>query len=648
MRPAEVWNVDSAGLKTKLGSDVTCADAGSMVALAETSSGTIRLAAACEFDGSGDSGLVKVFDLELSATTSTWEWVEVGGSPLSVDPTGSTDGLLGFDLSWALDGTRLGMSAPNYGNGTSIELGLVRVYDFDGTSTWTQVGADIVGVQENEKSGFTMDLSGNGQTLVVGSPNKDTSGNTNTGAVRIYTLQSGTTWQFEQEIVGDAAGDVLGRGISVNSDGTRFCASSYAHNSDRGQVQVFDLSGGLWTSIAEFEGDASGDLLGFNNMGVSMTTTGQRLVMAAIGAQTNGIVQVFDSFTLAPSLAPSASPAPTVAKNLNMTKFDWDIFALPDLTEIELSEDAETSEIILHYNISIRDTKIQAFESDCVTPIPDNVTSLTSESITTSTTHTNFSIAVDIHQDTIMDYPSVWTDVDVGQGLISICVRLDLVLDDPAETSVNFYEQKLFVNVGLLSGFTITGIDLTRLEATEETGTADVEYNVTACHCNAARTCIDTVLTQGSDVYLCVETTAANIEISEIRDLTMAQGAFNTTPIVDGVPDALTFVTINGKEASIRYQIISAFFADAFPADIVATGQALLSFTDDNGRRLLRTSRINIVQPDRERELLGEVQEDDFKVTMAVQGSELESSGAFACGFASVIVIMVSGVVAVL
>jgi hypothetical protein len=227
-------------------------------------------------------------------------------------------------------------------------------------------------------------------------------------------------------------------------------------------------------------------------------------------------------------------------------------------------------------------------------------------------------------------------------------VRLDLVLDDPAETSVNFYEQKLFVNVGLLSGFTVTGIDLTRLEATEETGTADVEYNVTACHCNAARTCIDTVLTQGSDVYLCVETTAANIEISEIRDLTMAQGAFNTTPIVDGVPDALTFVTINGKEASIRYQIISAFFADAVPADIVATGQALLSFTDDNGSRLLRTSRINIAQPDRERELLGEVQEDGFEVTMAVQGSELESSGAFACGFASVIVIMVSGVAAVL
>jgi len=636
-RPAEVWGVDAAGVKTKLGGDVTCAETGSMVSLTKTSTGTLRLAAACEFDGSVNSGLVKVLD--YNGTTN--QWVEVGGSPLSVDPTGTTDGLFGFDMSWALQGTRLAISAPNYGNGTVNELGLVRVLDYDGDSTWTQLGSDIVGTQYNEKLGFTMGLSSNGETLVIGSPNKDVDVDDNYGAVQIYTLQSGTTWQFQQEIVGDASGDKLGRGISVMSDGTRFCASSYSHNSDRGQVQLFELSSGTWTSVAEWQGDEPGDLLGFNNMGVTMTPNGERLAMAGIHAQTYGTVQVFDdTFTpspsLAPSLAPSASPAPTEedidVMVIDMTAFDWQLDYIGH-AKLEFSQHSDTSEIKLHYNISIRDTKIQAYEYDCITPIPANVTTLTSETNITSTTNANFTVAIDIQQDTILSSP-IWTDVGVGEGLISMCVRVDLVLNsDPDALSVNFHEQRLNVSVSLLQGFEISGIDLNRLNATEENGSADLDYNVIACQCDANRTCVDTVLTQGSDVYICVETTAPNVEIAEIRELTMSQNEFNTTPIVAGVEDPLTFVTIDGKEASIRYQIISAFFADPFPEGIVASGTVLLVFTDDGGRRLLRTSRVNIMQPERERELAdgGEVQEG-FSVVVGAQGTPSESSGAFARG----------------
>lgn len=63
--------------------------------------------------------------------------------------------------------------------------------------------------------------------------------------------------------------------------------------------------------------------------------------MAAIHAQTNGIVQVFDdAFTpvpsLVPSLAPSASAAPTHAVivvtegTMDNLQFSWDLKALPD------------------------------------------------------------------------------------------------------------------------------------------------------------------------------------------------------------------------------------------------------------------------------------------------------------------------------
>lgn len=346
MRPAEVWNVTDAGVKTKLGSDITCADAGNMLALTETNDGTTRLAAACEFDGAEESGNVNVYDWNGT------EWVAMSPS-LSVDTSGTTDGLFGFDISWALNGTRLAVSAPNF-YATVGEEGLVAVFEHDG-STWNQLGQNLTGTQPNEKFGFTMELSSDGNTLVVGSPNKDVGGLTDSGAVRVYSLNTTTDmWDLQQEIAGEEIGDKFGRGVNVNNDGSLLCASSHSHNGNRGQVRVFEFSGS-WTQVAEFEGSDSGDLLGFNNMGVDMTTDGSRIAMAASHAQTNGIVQVFDDgYTPAPTASPAPSHSPSLGPSdsvieedgMMVETFDWDIFPLPDDTQVVFSEDADTSEVV--------------------------------------------------------------------------------------------------------------------------------------------------------------------------------------------------------------------------------------------------------------------------------------------------------------
>ena len=340
----------------------------------------------------------------------------------------------------------------------------------------------------------------------------------------------------------------------------------------------------------------------------------------------------------APSLAPSTSPAPSFAVQ-EQTRFDWDITRVGN-ADVAFSEDAETSEIKLHYNISVRDTMIQALESDCVTPIPPNVASLTFEMNKTSVTHANFTVNVDIKQEAISKYPAVWTDVSVGEGLISMCVRVDLMLDDAFNTSVMFHEQKVFISVSSLqdfNGFDVTGISLNRLNATEENGSGNFSYNVTACQCDASGICGNSVLTQGDSVYLCLETLSPNIVIVDVRELTMAQGAFNTTPIVAGAKDAMTLVTVEGKQASIRYQLISAFFSTPNPEELVAIGSALLGFSDDNGRRLVRAK---IVQ----RELQDEEPVENFNVRMTV---ESDSSGTCAGGIASMVLLMIGGALVV-
>lgn len=281
------------------------------------------------------------------------------------------------------------------------------------------------------------------------------------------------------------------------------------------------------------------------------------------------------------------------------------------------------------------------------------MTVLTSEYEATSATHSNFSVAIDIQQDNVLE-SSIWSDVGVGQGLISLCVRVDLLLGDLAKTSVTFHETIMDVSIGLLQGFEITGIDLERTNATETAGSTDLDYNVTACHCNAAGSCVNDVLSQGSDVYLCVETTAPNVEFVAIQELTMVQGSFNTTPIVAGIEDPLTEVTIDGKEATIRYQIISAFFSDPDPLDIVATGAALLAFADDDGRRFLRSASVGVVGVEQRVRRESALQDEElfdrgWSVQMAVESAASESSGAFAYGwvggFSSLIVAVTVGAV---
>lgn len=389
-----------------------------------------------------------------------------------------------------------------------------------------------------------------------------------------------------------------------------------------------------------------------------MTPNGERIAMGAINAQTNGIVQVFDStFTSMPSLAPSLAPSsfPTdepiiITEDGQLdTTFMWDIEFFPEQTEIGFSEEVDTSEIILHYNISLRDTTIAAFESDCITPIPSNVTSLSSAVVPTGVMSGNFSIYVDIQQENVLE-SNVWTDIGLGEGLISLCIRLDLTLPSPSTTSVTFHETKLDVSVNLFQNFNITDIDLDRLNATETDEDANVDYSLTAFQCNSDGIEIDDTLTQGSDVYICVETFATNVQIVGVRELMITQDGndpFYTTPIVDGETDFLTetWTTKGGKMAMVRYQIVSQFFDEPLKP-VSAVGTVLMMFADDGGTRRLRTAKV-LSTPSR-RELQDDPLQKVFNVTMQVDSDvDEDSSAGRVGGVASLIFIMIaSGVLA--
>ena len=93
----------------------------------------------------------------------------------------------GKSVSLSNDGNTLAIgSGWNDGNGHCA--GHTRVFTWDGiSSSWIQLGSDIDGEAADDKSGFSVSLSGDGTTVAVGADGNNSSNGSNSGHVRIFT-----------------------------------------------------------------------------------------------------------------------------------------------------------------------------------------------------------------------------------------------------------------------------------------------------------------------------------------------------------------------------------------------------------------------------------------------------------------------------
>lgn len=89
------------------------------------------------------------------------------------------------------DGTRVAIGQRFHSNAAGENVGIVRVYDWNGTD-WVQLGADIVGEDEDSLFGTVLDLSADGVFLTVGQPDSDDY-RVDAGEVRLY-VWTGTIW----------------------------------------------------------------------------------------------------------------------------------------------------------------------------------------------------------------------------------------------------------------------------------------------------------------------------------------------------------------------------------------------------------------------------------------------------------------------
>ncbi|MDC3229909.1 FG-GAP repeat protein, partial [Bacteroidota bacterium] len=175
-----------------------------------------------------------------------FEWDGLNWNQLGNDINGeSADDRSGYSISLSGNGFRIAIGAPyNESNDTvsTNYYGHTRVYDFNGIN-WSQVGNDIDGTGINEKSGSSVDISLDGNLIAVSSPFGSINGNSS-GHTVFYNFENNNWTQFLSKVIGESNNDQSGSSVSINKDGSRIAIGSPLNDNflpNSGNVKVVGL-----------------------------------------------------------------------------------------------------------------------------------------------------------------------------------------------------------------------------------------------------------------------------------------------------------------------------------------------------------------------------------------------------------------------
>ena len=188
----------------------------------------------------------------------------------------------GQSVSLSSNGSIVAVGAPT-NRGGGYRSGHVRVYERISDNEWVQLGADIDGEAASDESGSSVALSSDGYTLAVGAPKNDMSA-TDSGHVRIYGYDGSAWAQIGADIDGEAEDDKSGYSVSLSSNGLILAAGGPGNNTNQGHVRLYKYDGSAWSQLgADINGEVSRD-----NSGHSVALSGDGLTMAVGAPKNNG------------------------------------------------------------------------------------------------------------------------------------------------------------------------------------------------------------------------------------------------------------------------------------------------------------------------------------------------------------------------
>ncbi len=194
----------------------------------------------------GGSGRAWVFALSGSAWLPDRTPLVGGGE--------EGEGRFGRNVALSGDGDIALIGAP----GESDHRGAAWVFERAGEE-WVERGAKLTGagVDHESRFGYSVALSGDGSTALVGGPG----GQATTGAAWVFQ-RSGEEWveQGPALAAGGEAGEQFGLGVALTADGNEALIGSPHENAGAGGAWQFERSGSTWTATKHLFGGLGGGL----------------------------------------------------------------------------------------------------------------------------------------------------------------------------------------------------------------------------------------------------------------------------------------------------------------------------------------------------------------------------------------------------
>ena len=141
----------------------------------------------------------------------------------------------GYSVSLSKDGNTMTVGAYS---GEIGRKGYVKTYTYDEeTRVWTPKGK-LQGENVDDNFGVSVSLSGDATTLAVGAWRADD----RKGYAKTYTYdKANSVWTLKgDKLEGDNEYDWFGTSVSLSDDGTRMTVGAYNAGDGRGYVKVFD------------------------------------------------------------------------------------------------------------------------------------------------------------------------------------------------------------------------------------------------------------------------------------------------------------------------------------------------------------------------------------------------------------------------
>lgn len=198
-------------------------------------------------------GYAKVF------TRNGTQWIQKGqtihGSAIFEGTGGAVD--------LTADGNTLVVSSPYGFNSINWKVGLVRVFDWNGTQ-WVQRGNTLEGegntapLLRDDNFGYDVSITPDGNFLAIGAPGNTKQAGVLTvqGHARVFQW-NGKAWvQMGQDIDGVIGLEEFGRFLDISADGTMLVVGSrgyrtISNNNYIGSVQTFKWNGTDWVQFGQ-------------------------------------------------------------------------------------------------------------------------------------------------------------------------------------------------------------------------------------------------------------------------------------------------------------------------------------------------------------------------------------------------------------